>query len=199
MFRTFRVSAIIFASLFSFATPRVAQAQLTCATFCNPYAPCDYACYYNYNYQSNCMQYNGVCNRDPDGDGIDWAVDNCPKVANINQADCDGDRVGDACDMNGTFVPSGKKIACASDKDQHLPLLYVTYEMKYQQKYVDVSSCHSPDRWNHSTLSNNCYGYCNDLDANACASVCRNDNQYQCSISLCMPVGQGTCNPDTIP
>lgn len=35
---------------------------------------------------------------DPDGDGIDSANDNCPTVANHDQANEDGDKFGDACD-----------------------------------------------------------------------------------------------------
>ncbi len=35
---------------------------------------------------------------DPDGDGIDSGVDNCPSVENTSQADDDVDGVGDACD-----------------------------------------------------------------------------------------------------
>jgi hypothetical protein len=35
---------------------------------------------------------------DPDGDGISDATDNCPDVANPDQANVDGDSLGDACD-----------------------------------------------------------------------------------------------------
>ncbi len=35
---------------------------------------------------------------DPDGDGLCSNVDNCPNVANVNQANFDGDGLGDACD-----------------------------------------------------------------------------------------------------
>ena len=43
--------------------------------------------------------YFGVvdCNPDRDGDGVLNGVDNCPLVANPNQADSDNDGVGDAC------------------------------------------------------------------------------------------------------
>lgn len=36
---------------------------------------------------------------DADGDGVDDATDNCPAVANPDQADTDKDRVGDACEV----------------------------------------------------------------------------------------------------
>ncbi|MEA2461854.1 MAG: hypothetical protein QOH90_2031, partial [Actinomycetota bacterium] len=39
---------------------------------------------------------DGDC--DSDGDGILDDVDNCPDVANADQADLDGDGIGDACD-----------------------------------------------------------------------------------------------------
>jgi len=35
---------------------------------------------------------------DSDGDGIPDATDNCPSIANPNQADCDSDGIGDACE-----------------------------------------------------------------------------------------------------
>jgi hypothetical protein len=46
---------------------------------------------------------------DADGDGVPDGSDNCPAVFNPNQADCDGDGQGDACesdpDANGNGVP----------------------------------------------------------------------------------------------
>ncbi len=39
-----------------------------------------------------------LAGHDEDGDGIDDAIDNCPHVANVDQANGDGDGVGDICD-----------------------------------------------------------------------------------------------------
>jgi uncharacterized protein (TIGR03382 family) len=46
---------------------------------------------------------------DGDGDGVDDSFDNCPEIANADQADADADRVGDACDDSpaGGFTVSG--------------------------------------------------------------------------------------------
>jgi alpha-tubulin suppressor-like RCC1 family protein len=41
----------------------------------------------------------GVPDTDTDGDGILDCVDNCVLIANPNQADCNGDAVGDACEI----------------------------------------------------------------------------------------------------
>lgn len=38
---------------------------------------------------------------DPDGDGVDNPADNCPATPNPDQADDDGDGIGNACEANG--------------------------------------------------------------------------------------------------
>ncbi|MEX1193648.1 MAG: thrombospondin type 3 repeat-containing protein [Dehalococcoidia bacterium] len=40
----------------------------------------------------------GSCTGDTDSDGVVNAIDNCPTVANANQANWDGDALGDVCD-----------------------------------------------------------------------------------------------------
>ncbi|MCA9543811.1 MAG: thrombospondin type 3 repeat-containing protein, partial [Myxococcales bacterium] len=52
---------------------------------------------------------DAACVADVDGDGIPGDIDNCPFTGNIDQADADGDGVGDACapaaDTDGDGVP----------------------------------------------------------------------------------------------
>jgi len=45
-------------------------------------------------------------NPDADGDGIADSQDNCPLIQNPNQADCDGDGIGDICDTSGELCPT---------------------------------------------------------------------------------------------
>jgi len=44
------------------------------------------------------FQVSAIAGGDDDMDGIDNLVDNCPAVANEDQADLDGDNIGDVCD-----------------------------------------------------------------------------------------------------
>ena len=53
----------------------------------------------------------GTCGPvDSDRDGVPDAIDNCPNIANTNQADADLDGLGDLCDPNA-FPPSVRKHA----------------------------------------------------------------------------------------
>ena len=80
---------------------------------------------------SSCMIEDGyvctgspsMCNQgvDTDIDGINSMMDNCPEVANEDQADTDGDGVGDACDPDADgdgflddLIASGGECSCNS-------------------------------------------------------------------------------------
>lgn len=84
--------------------------------------------------------------QDYDCDGVANNVDNCTDDPNSNQADCDNDGIGDVCDFtDGIFRNSGPVKTCMSDKDSHVG--YTTWEHHVEQRQVDVSNCHAPDRW----------------------------------------------------
>ena len=53
---------------------------------------------YNYDAAGNMTQMNVVGVVDQDRDSIPDDTDNCPTIANSNQKDLDGDKLGDACD-----------------------------------------------------------------------------------------------------
>lgn len=85
-------------------------------------------------------------NDDCDRDGVPNLVDNCPTVRNASQTDCDNDGRGNACDsQNGIFQPSGGERTCEIDKDRHI----FNYDLEHyvEQRYVDITACHSPDRY----------------------------------------------------
>jgi Bacterial Ig domain/von Willebrand factor type A domain/PKD domain/GDSL-like Lipase/Acylhydrolase/Thrombospondin type 3 repeat len=59
---------------------------------------------------------------DEDGDGVPAAVDNCPKVANVDQADTDGDGIGDACDPTSGIASTDKDGVTIEDTVNSVPL-----------------------------------------------------------------------------
>jgi hypothetical protein len=94
-------------------------------------------------------QLEGCLNRcntvDSDGDGTVDGTDNCPANYNPDQADCDGDTLGNPCDpQNAIYVP-GPVQTCMTDKDEHV--LYVSYEHKVEVLVQDVSACGAPSYW----------------------------------------------------
>jgi hypothetical protein len=144
---------------------------------------CD--CYGEYNDCVNQCQYV-----DTDSDGVLDVNDNCPDVANSNQADCDGDGIGTACDsVNGTYVASGSPSVCASDRDNHF--WGYTIEVTYQRTYVDSSSCHSSARNAYITYTSSCSFNLGEYSCCQGATVNSTDDW------ICSPMGQFSCNPQT--
>ena len=111
---------------------------LPCTSHCNGNAS---RCY------DGCRKPNGLIttcikwNSDYDGDGVLNTSDNCECHWNANQADCDGDNVGDACDLANVLwvLTENDPSICAIDKDYHL----FNYAIEFHSRTVWQNVCGS--------------------------------------------------------
>ncbi|GAB4185542.1 MAG: hypothetical protein Tsb002_09370 [Wenzhouxiangellaceae bacterium] len=160
---------------------RISQCEINCATqallcsvACTPgpgvsLAQCQAQC--NAAEQS-CLA--GCPDADPDGDFIINSQDNCPLVANATQADCDSDGRGDACDtLNGVYQAIGGEQTCMTDRDTHFNLLgiltAIEFEHHVEQRFIDISACNAPDRWQvRIRADNSCTYFNNEITDQQC-------------------------------
>lgn len=121
---------------FAMANAVLAINEDRCAVMCST-AFCDETCQRADGSYTTCAQFRGFPANDYDGDGVSNAADNCLCTANTNQANCDGDAFGDACDaanVKWVFVQDIGR--CAWDGDTHLG--YFTVEQYASKKYKNV-------------------------------------------------------------
>lgn len=131
----------------------VALALPRCSAVCGPTASCDTLCENVPGEPMNCGDFGVCAGGDIDGDGVPYPQDNCPRVYNPNQSDCDRDGRGDACETDpGVYVfKAPTMMLCHFDKDWHIS--GVDVEIYTSDVYQDVSCLHLPDRYSHREVS----------------------------------------------
>lgn len=121
-----------------------AQIEATdCAYTCNSESMCDRWCT-DGGVESNCGN-SGSCNPDPDADGLDYYMDNCPYNYNPDQADCDGDGWGDVCDSEDATYVIAEARNCWIRNRLHAWGSDTTWYSEV--RYHDTSTCGSADKW----------------------------------------------------
>jgi hypothetical protein len=160
------------------ATPR--ETCSTCPEDCGPCATpvCgDWYCDPNSSPAETCQSCPGDCGAcpDQDADGVPDSQDNCKTTYNPNQADCDHDGIGDACDsLNGTQ----SSITSSS----------VTNVQYFgTQCYMNFSFGGSNLYDNYRFYIRTCYGtrttYCNGSTADSWSGYCQDSGPYLCNRS----------------
>jgi hypothetical protein len=137
-----------------------------CSDVCKPITNCTLQCFDSGGNDSTCGDF-GVCQMDADSDGVLWNVDNCPNTYNPNQADCDGDTYGDACDaLNGIYQQAYQWNTCYVVDHAHF--FYMDETNWQEATFRDVSACHGPDQVRSTSLWGYCAGYFPPSYADSC-------------------------------
>jgi hypothetical protein len=125
-----------------------------CSIACTFQSDCNTPCQDNGQWMT--CGFQGICNSDPDADGVHWN-DNCPYHYNPNQANCDGDSQGDVCDAeDSNYQQVTQNQPCYIVDRGHFG--YRDQRLFEEAYFVDQSSCGKPAQWrNVRETVKNCY------------------------------------------
>jgi len=170
-------------------TPRE-PGQFCSSEYCAS-ASCDEPCRRVGGGGITCAEFLGSPANDLDRDGIQNSVDNCLCTANANQADCDGDHLGDVCDAtNVKWVQVTDSGACGWRGGSHVG--YFDADLKGQRTWKNVcnnATCNAT----YTIDSARCYwgstggtGKIECCDANFGLILTPNTYPHQC-VDSCAP------------
>lgn len=191
MIRSTLVAACLFALSAAVPGPTAAALPTPCEDVCHPDSPCWQQCTDSSGEMVTCEIY-GTCFRgDSDGDGLLDTEDNCPFAANPDQANCDGDGEGDACDfLSGHYVAAGSSQVCYArvvPGTWNKPK-YIVFQRN--NKESDVSSCHGPDLYFKTTVETL---KCRPLESKGVC--CRRGSNLPSNLDICSALDQDHCGP----
>jgi hypothetical protein len=180
MFRPYLLSGLLLLTGVAAAHAQRQDPATDCAYNCYPESLCTMSCT-DGGGESNCGNY-GVCNPDPDADNLPYYLDNCPVDYNPNQADCDGDGVGDVCDSQDATYVVVEARNCWIRNRVHAWGSDTTWYSEV--RYHDTSSCGSPDWWAKLTEDKrDCVGTYDSYDC--CTSKWSTQNCYLYGVRTC--------------
>ena len=152
-------------------------------------------------HQGTCLQ-DGTCINDADGDQVCDEDDNCVDLANLDQADLDGDGLGDVCDCDvdgdedcGRVDPSCASQGCgggpATDCDDLDPARHS----------AAIEACNGIDDDCDDAVDDGADADCDDGDACTLSDICDGGSCVGTHPMVCEALDDchtvGTCNPDT--
>ncbi|MFC1940282.1 hypothetical protein ACFLXO_06325, partial [Chloroflexota bacterium] len=88
---------------------------------------------------------NDICPDDPDNDadndGVCGDIDNCPDVANSDQADTDGDGLGNACDpVYATLDINPNSLNLKSKSDKNAITAFIELPVEAEVSQIDINT-----------------------------------------------------------
>lgn len=147
---------------------------------------CDRSCK-RFGSWSTCGEAQGNPANDLDGDGDLNTADNCLCTPNADQADCDGDNVGSACDLENAVYQQVSNQRCWIDRDVHAT--HYDLEDYWERRYVDVSSCAAADKYvRYKNNEATCAGFPPPSVYECCTELIVNDAWW------CTRVDQNFCH-----